>query len=105
MYSIVKKLIIVSIICFFWTSGLFAQKTREVSLRFAQQENLIRIVMESDDEMIKNSRTIASLSCLKVEFPFEFEIKKQKDFSFEPIQKERWLLINLKDIADVRTYK
>ena len=105
MYSIVKKLIIVLIICSFWASGLFAQKIREVSLRFVQQENLVRIVMESDDEMIKNSRTITSLSSLKVEFPFEFEIKKQKDFSFETAKKERWLLVNLKDIADVRTYK
>lgn len=105
MYSIVKKIILVSIFCLFWISGLSAEKGREVLLRYSQQENIIRIVLEAEDVMIKNSRTITSLSSLRIEFPFEFEIKKQRIFSFETTKMDRWISINLKDIADVRTYK
>ena len=105
MYSTVKKIILVSILCLFWISGSSAEKSPEVLLRHSQQENIIRIVLESEDDMIKNSRTITSLSSLKIEFPFEFEIAKQKEFIFETTKNDRWVSIDLKEIADVRTYK
>jgi N-acetylmuramoyl-L-alanine amidase len=105
MYSIVKKIILVFIISLFWTSGLPAEKSPEVLLRYGLQENIIKIVLESGDDMIKNSKTTTSLSSLKIEFPSDFELKKQKEFTFETTKKDRWVSINLKEISDVRTYR
>lgn len=84
---------------------LFAEEKKEVSLRFSHHDNIIRVVLESDDNFIKNANIIATLSSIKIEFPALFELKKQKDFIFETSVKNRFLLITLKNIEDVVSYK
>lgn len=105
MYSIMKKIFPVLIIGLFTAVSLFAQKTHEVSLRFSKQDNNIRIVLESDEDLIRNSNIATSLSRIRIEFPYYYELKQQKDFSFEILKKDRFLVINLKDIIDIKSYK
>ena len=98
-----KKLLFV--LLFLSTVPALAEKHGEVLLRYGRQDNRLRIVLEAGDEFVKNANTITSLMVIKIEFPAAFDFKKQNDFIFETSQKDRFLVINLKDVTDVRTYK
>ncbi len=101
-----KKRILLS--CFFlcfWTASFAAEKTNEVLLRSGKQESLVRLVLEGQDDLIKNTNIATSLALVRVDFPTAVEIKKQKDFLFETVNKDRFLVIYLRDVLDVRTYK
>jgi N-acetylmuramoyl-L-alanine amidase len=84
---------------------VFSQKVSEVSLRFSFQDDTIRIVLESDKDTIDNANTIASLSDFKIDFPSSFILKKQKDFMFNTAKEGRLLIINLKDISEIKVFK
>ncbi|RPI37139.1 MAG: hypothetical protein EHM54_03920 [Nitrospiraceae bacterium] len=105
MYSAMKKLLILCIVGLLAASPLFAEENKEVSLRFSQHDNIMRIVLESSDNFIMNANTTSTLSSIKTEFPALFQLKKQKDFVFETVMKDRFLIINLKNIGEVKTYK
>ena len=105
MYTKMKKLLLIALILFGIVSSIFAEKTSEVTLRFSRQENTARIVFESEEDIIRNVNTIASLSSVRIEFPVGFEIRKPGDFIFETVKKDRLLVINLKDVADIKAYK
>jgi N-acetylmuramoyl-L-alanine amidase len=100
-----KNFILTALIIFFISSVLFAEKTNEVSLRYSYKDNLIRVVLDSDEHSIKNANSVATLSNIKIEFSERFELKKPKDFMFEILKKDRFLIINLKEIDDVKVYK
>jgi N-acetylmuramoyl-L-alanine amidase len=101
-----KKIIILAIIGFLAASQpLSAEDQKEVSLRFGQNENTIRIVLEADDTTIKNASVTASLSGIKVDFSELFILNKQKDFPLETTTADRQLFIKLKDAEDVAFYK
>jgi len=101
----VKKIIILSVLISLISLPAFAEKLSEVSLRSGGHENNLRIVLESDENLIRNASTIYSLSSVTVEFPMRFELKGQKEFIFSVVKRERSLVINLKDVAAIRTYK
>jgi N-acetylmuramoyl-L-alanine amidase len=105
MYSAMKKLLILCIVGLLAASPLFAEEKKEVSLRFSQRDNIMRVVLESSDNFIMNVNTVNTLSSIKIEFPALFQLKKQKDFVFETIIKNRLLIINLNNIGEVKTYK
>lgn len=99
-----KKLLMI------WILGLlafplFAAEKKEVSLRFSQNGNIMRIVLGSDDKYIKNASIIATPSSIKIEFPDLIELKKPQDFIFETSSKDRFLSITLKNVEDVTSYK
>jgi len=100
-----KKLLMICILGLFATFPLFAAEKKEVSLRFSQHDNIMRIVLEADDNSIKNASIIATPSSIKIEFPDLIEFKKQKDFIFETSSKDRFLSIILKNVEDVTSYK
>ncbi len=100
-----KKIILILIISLFTAVSLFAQKNHEVSLRFSKQDNNLRIVLESDEDLIRNSNIVTSLSRIRIDFAEQYELKQQKDFIFEILKKDRFLVINLKDIIDIKSYK
>ena len=83
MYSVMKKLLIICIVGLLAAFPLYAAEKKEVSLRFSQNDNSMRIVLGSDDNSIKNSSIIATTSSIKIEFPDPIEFKKQQDFIFE----------------------
>ena len=99
-----KKVILAAIICLL-AASLYAQNAKEVSLRFSRQDNATRIVIESDENFIREATTVYTLSSVRVSFPAPVELKKQNDFIFDIISKDRFLLINLKDAVDIRVYK
>ena len=84
---------------------LVAAEKKEVSLRFSHNANIMRIVLGSDDNSIKNASIIATPSSIKIEFPDLIEFKKQQDFIFETSSKDRFLSITLKNVEDVTSYK
>jgi hypothetical protein len=100
-----KKLLIICIISLLAAFPLFAEEKKEVSLRFSQNDNIMRIVLGSDDNSIKNASIIATPSSIKIEFPDLIDFKKQQDFIFETSSKDRFLSITLKNVEDVTSYK
>jgi N-acetylmuramoyl-L-alanine amidase len=84
---------------------LFAEKSGEVSLRFSKQENLVKVVLESEEDIIRSASTITSTTSIKILFPTAFELKKPHDFIYETSIKDRILMITLKDVTEVRVYK
>jgi len=84
---------------------LFAVQAMEVSLRFSKQDNLVRVVIESEEEFVRNASIITSTESVKIVFPSLFELKKPIDFIYETVKKDRVLILSLKDVTEVRTYK
>lgn len=84
---------------------LVAAEKKEVSLRSSRNDNIMRVVLESDDNSIKNAGVIATPSSIKIEFPDTIDLKKQQDFIFETFLKDRFLSITLKNVEDVRSYR
>ena len=84
---------------------LFAEEKKEVSLRYSQHDDILRVVLESDDNFIKNTNIIATLSSIKIEFPAIFDLKKQKDFLFDTTARNHILSITLKNVEDIKSYK
>ena len=105
MYSAMKKLLLICIVGLMTAFPLFAEEKKEVSLRYSQHDNIMRVVLESDDNFIKNVNIIATLSSIKIEFPAIFELKKQKDFIFDTSVRDRFLSITLKNVEDIKSYK
>lgn len=100
-----KRILLHFVFLFLLIGPLFAEKAGEVILRYGKQENAVRIVLEAQDELIKNANTITSLTSVRIDFPSPVEIRKQKDFLFETVHKDRFFVINLRDVVDIRTYK
>jgi len=100
-----KKLLFLCILALLAALPLFAADKKEVSLRFSQNDNIMRIVLGSDDNSIKNASIIATPSSIKIEFPDLIDFKKQQDFIFETSSKDRFLSIMLKNVEDVKSYK
>ncbi len=63
----------------------------------------MRIVLEADDDSIKNSHVSASAAAIKIDFPFAFDIRKPKDFFYETAKRGRSLYIFLKDVVEVKS--
>jgi N-acetylmuramoyl-L-alanine amidase len=105
MYSVMKKIVLFTVIALFAASPLAAEEKTEVLLRFGQNENVMRIVLEADDNTIKNANVSASLSDIKVEFPEGFKLIKQNGFPLETSAGDHHLSITLKDAEDVVFYK
>ena len=105
MYRNMKKVLLICLMGLITAFPLFAGEKKEVSLRYSQHDNTMRIVLQSDDNFISNVNIIATLSSVKVEFPAIFELKKQNDFIFDTSSRDRFLTITLKNVEDIRTYK
>jgi N-acetylmuramoyl-L-alanine amidase len=105
MYSTMKKLLLICIVGLLAAFPLFAEEKQVVSLRFSQQANIARVVLESDDNSIKNSIITTTLSNIIIEFPEPVELKKQSGFVFEASATGRIISIKPKNAEDVSFYK
>jgi N-acetylmuramoyl-L-alanine amidase len=65
----------------------------------------MKIVLESDENVIRNASTTTSASGARVDFLSPFDLKKPQDFMFEILRDARTLTIMLRDVTEVRTYK
>ena len=100
-----KKVIWLTLLCLVISSPLLAGKTSEVSLRTVRQGNIMRIILDADENFVNGANTITSLSYAEVAFPGEFELKKTKEFIFSTTTKGRLLTIQLKDVVGIKAYK
>lgn len=105
MYSVMKKGLWLALLLLCVSSSLFAERTAEVILRFSRQDNVVKIVLESDENVIRNANTTTSASGAKIDFISPFDLKKPQDFIFETARDARTLTIRLRDVSDVRIYK
>lgn len=100
-----KKITIISLLMLSAALSLSAEKTTELSLRYSRQETAARIVLEGDEDFIKNASMAVSNAAIKIDFPAAFEVRKPKDFIFETAKKDRSFYIFLKDTTDVKTLR
>ena len=98
-----KKTIPVLILLFLSLLPVHAEKVSEVVLRFSSHEGNVRIVVQSDDDFIRGTNVQISSSAITAAFPSRFVLKLQKDFLFRVTERERSLVIHLRDAADIRT--
>jgi N-acetylmuramoyl-L-alanine amidase len=101
----VKKTILALILFFLSLLPVHAEKVSEVVLRFSSHAGNVRIVVQSDDDFIRGTNVQISSSTITASFPTRFVLKLQKDFLFRITERERSLIMHLKDAADIRTYK
>ncbi len=100
-----KKIILISLLILSAALRLSAEKTAELSMRYSRQDTAVRIVIEGEDDFIKNAAMAVSNAAIKIDFPAAFEIRKPKDFIFETAKKDRSFYIFLKDTSDVKTFR
>lgn len=100
-----KRPLMPFIFLFLFIGSVSAENAAEVTLRYGKQENAVRIVLEAGDELIRNANTITSLTRIRIDFPAAVQIRKQPDFPYETVHKDRFVVINLRDVVDIRTYK
>jgi len=105
MYSVMKRIFSLACIVLCLSSLLFAEKTAELSLRFIMQDNLVRVVIEGEGEVIDNANTVISATSVRVDLLVPFDLKKPVDFMFETVKKDRSLIIATKNVTDTRSYK
>ncbi len=104
MYSEMRALIIATVIVLS-SVVLSAQENTDVTMRFSTDQNIIRIVLESDDRFINDASTIITQSSIKIEFPDRFILNRPDDFAFETFKLGRLLTIYIKNVKDARAFK
>ncbi|MDP2158693.1 MAG: N-acetylmuramoyl-L-alanine amidase [Nitrospirota bacterium] len=100
-----KKGIYIALILFFASTSISAEQAAEVFLRFSRQDNVMRIVLESDENVIRKANTTISASGARIDFLSPFDLKKPQDFVFKTLRDAQTLTIMFSDVTDVRTYK
>jgi len=100
-----KKSFFIALILLCLSVTVSAERTAEVLLRYSRQDNVMRIVLDSEENVIRNANTSISASGARVEFPSPFDLKKPPDFVFKTARDARTLTIVFSDVTDVRTYK
>ena len=100
-----KKGLLILLILLCMATAIVAERTAEVHLRFSRQDNVMRIVIESDENVIRNASTIISASGAKVDFISPFDLKIPQDFVFKTLRDAHTLTIMFNEVTDVRTYK
>ncbi len=78
------------------------EKTAEVALRYSRQADLMRLVVESDDETIRSAVANAAPGGIKINFLSDFQIKRPPDFPFETAKGLHSLFIKLRDTGSVK---
>lgn len=105
MYSDMKRGLCIAIFLLCVSASISAERPAEVFLRFSRQDSVIKVVVESDETIIRNAKTITSSSFARIDFLSPFDLKKPQDFIFETQRDSHTLTITLRDIIDVRTYR
>jgi N-acetylmuramoyl-L-alanine amidase len=84
---------------------LFAQKKTDVLLKFSTQDKMMRIVLESEEPFLTNTKITTSASQIKIEFPRQFGLIAQKEPPFEAVATDKLLTINLKEQAETKIFR
>lgn len=100
-----KAIVITIVLVFLFFTALSGQESTEVILRFSKDQNILRIVMESDERFVIDANTIITQSSIKIEFPDHFLLTRPDDFIFETLKTGRLLTIYVNNIEDARAFK
>jgi len=84
---------------------LFAQKKTDVLLKFSTQDRTMRIVLESEELFLTNTKTTTSASQIRIEFPGLFHLKSPEELPFEISSTNKLLTINLKEKGEIKLFK
>lgn len=101
----VRNLLLIFSILFFCVITLFAQERVYVLLKFNQEDDLMRIVFETDEEYVNRAKITTSLSQIKIDFPNEYKLVVEKKPPFEIMTAEKALFINLEEKNEVKFFK
>jgi N-acetylmuramoyl-L-alanine amidase len=105
MYSEMRALIIATVIVLLSSTVPSARENTDVTMRFSTDQDIIRIVLESDDRFISDASTIITHSSIKIEFPDRFILNRPDDFAFEIFKLGRLLTIYIDNVKDARAFK
>ncbi len=84
---------------------LFAQKKTDVLLKFSTQDRTMRIVLESEELFLTNTKTTTSASQIRIEFPGLFHLRSPEELPFEISSTNKLLTINLKEKGEIKLFK
>jgi N-acetylmuramoyl-L-alanine amidase len=103
-YNVMIKRIGLSLFIVLLSSSMAAATTNTVSARYGRQGNVMRVVLESTGDFVKNTTVITSSLQIEIVFPSAFDITKPQDFPYALRKKDRILYLSLqgKDIFDVK---
>lgn len=105
MYRTMKKGLTIALILLCIAAAISAERTAEVLLRYSRLNIAIKIVLEADEQIVRNAVTTASPSSVRIDFLAPFDLKKPQDFMFETVRDANTLTIKFRDVSDIRTYK
>jgi len=105
VYLHTKKGGFLFLILSFITIPLFAQEKTEVLLKFSKQEELTRIVFESEEPFLNRTKATFSPSQITVEFPGPFNLTTKKEPPFDLVLQEKSLLIHLEEKGKIRFFR
>ncbi|NWF97901.1 MAG: N-acetylmuramoyl-L-alanine amidase [Nitrospirae bacterium] len=102
-----KKIIFFSFVLIILIAGfnVYAQKKTEVFLKYSKQEGFMRIVLESEESFITKSQANIVSNQIKIDFPDSFSLTPLKTPPFEVVQANKTLTINIKEKAEIKTFK
>ncbi len=106
VYYLIRKglllLLITTLLLF--AQNLFAQKKTDVLLKFSSEDRLMRIVLESEETFLTNTKTTTSASQIRIEFPGNFNLTVQAEPPFELVPTEKVLTINLRERGKIKLF-
>jgi N-acetylmuramoyl-L-alanine amidase len=98
-----RVILIILVILFAASVRLSAEKTAEVIMRYSRHDAVVRIVIEAEEEVLRNTGVSTSLSGIAIDFPAQLPIVEPKDFPYDVVKRNRSLIINLKDVRAIKT--
>jgi N-acetylmuramoyl-L-alanine amidase len=104
-YSHITRLFFALVLLLVFAVPLFAQKKTDVLLKFSAQDKTMRIVLESEEPFLANTKITTSASQIKIEFPRQFGLITQKESPFEAVATDKLLTINLKEHAEIKIFR
>lgn len=97
-----KRVFFICLALLITPASLSAQKKVDLVMKFSSQEGFFRIVFESEDTFIINTKVSTSPSQIKLEFPGLFNLSPKEDLPFKMEIKEKSLIINLDEKGEVK---
>jgi N-acetylmuramoyl-L-alanine amidase len=93
------------IVSFLLGTSLLAQSSPELRVKFSQQGQQMRVVLEGDESYISRANITTSGPLIRVGFPGPFILKTEKALPIELISQNKALTVNLKEQYEVRFFR
>lgn len=101
--NVMKKFIIALCVIIFYSSATFGERVR-ITMRTSERPEMVRLVFESQEDVVKKAKVYHSYSLIKIEFPSEFELSGKTTGSVEISRKGTNLYINIASLKDIKVF-